>query len=149
MSVQETARETTNTGRGRPNFAPPFRRAKVQALARASDDSKVLDQARKKSFSSHKQDAVATNPTKATNLPHRPAISTGVHTSPHGDQLIHNFGTRTGAKERHHRQRHWPRALVRIIMARKRCPHNTAISKSRSHRLGSRHDWWRCDGPIP
>lgn len=110
---------------------------------------KSVDQARKKPSIPDEQDAVGTSSPKATSLPNWPAISTGVHTSPHSDELIHNFGTRTGAKKRHHRQRHWPRALVRTVMARERCPHNTTISKPRRHHPGSGHDRWCCDSPLP
>ena len=68
MSVQETARETTNTGRGRPNFAPPFRRAKVQALARASDDSKVsVEQERNQSTQTIKMQSLRVLPRLPTS----------------------------------------------------------------------------------
>jgi hypothetical protein len=147
VATKDSERESTNTGRGRSSeAAPPFRHAKTKAFVplMVQNDSR----ASKKSFNQDNQNAVATSSPKASHLPHRLTISTSVYTTPHSDKLIHNLGPRTGAKERHHRQRHRSRPLVRTIMARERCPYDTAISEPRRRHLGYRHDRRCCDSPL-
>lgn len=108
-----------------------------------------VEQASKKSFKSYKYNAVAASSIKAAHLSHWSAISAAMHSAPHSDELLHNLGLRTYAKERHYRQRHRSCALVRIVMARERCPYNTTISKSRRHSPRSCYDRWRCDCSLP
>lgn len=140
-------REKQQTRAEAAEQAPPFRRAKPKLLC--LQDSSVNRASRKKSFKPYKHNAVATTSTKATGLSLWPAINTAMHPAPHSDKLVHNLGLRTYTKERHYHQRHRSCAMVRIILARKRCPYNTTISKPRRHSARSCHDWWRCDCPLP